>query len=106
MKHLRLLSQNDNMPYEKKIFFYQIFLEELKSKNAFTRISRYIWKCNAKRSEYENEDIMLEKCLSTIIHLDGIPKWNQGLFVDFFSNHNFFETSILEICMTNILKNR
>ena len=77
-------------------------------KSAFTRVSRFIWKCGTQRREYHDENLMVEQCLSTLFHLAGIHRWPQGRFVDLFNrfvrSHNFTDILVQNVWMKGYLQ--
>ena len=48
-------------------------------------MSRFLWKCGGERTHNDPENLMLEKCVSILLHLAGIHRW-EGRFVDIFND--------------------
>lgn len=70
-------------------------------KRLFILFIKHIWDYKDFRNNSKNKTLMLERYLSTLLHLAGVHKWKQGRFVDIFHQnvgpHNFHDGYIQNI---------
>lgn len=74
----------------------------------FTRINRFIWACGNNKNIIQTDGLLVEKTLSTLLHLVGVHTWHEGKFVEIYhalvGPYNFKENIINDIWMRNHLQ--